>query len=137
MTKDPDTIASMFGGKEEFGSDMPTLGQVGDDATGMFRTLFGEPRPRNADQFLEAMAELNISVEDMGDAEVGIDYDPNEGVYQGYSANVMVYLKPDYYDEDDQEEMVEFSTAGFKSRDDLIDMLIKFGVRASNVTDCG
>lgn len=103
------------------------LSEVGNDESGMFRSVFGDPKPANLTQMNEVLTEFDVSTKHLRDAIVGIDYSDDEGVFAGYSACISVIR------DDGERELTEISTLGFKDKGELTQMLVAVGIPAHNI----
>jgi hypothetical protein len=99
----------------------------GHDATGMFRSTFGDPKPANLEQLQEAVAETYL---DPATAQVYIEDSREESApFTGWTAEITGDST------EDPDEMVTISTAGFAEKGDLMKALMQIGIPLRNIED--
>lgn len=105
----------------------------GTDETGMFRSAFGDPKPANLEQLRQALDELGISATT---ASVLISHDPDdEPPFRGWNAEFTedVQTADDLDDGGEDWETRMLNTAGFPTKEALMEVLTQVGVRPRNI----
>lgn len=102
---------------------MAELKPAGTDSVGMFRSMFGDPKPQNYSQLLDALRETDINL-----ALATIYVDDNTGeapgsIFHGWTAEI--------HDDEDMERSL--STAGWPTKEALLNDLKCAGAIMSTV----
>lgn len=100
----------------------------------MHRNMFGDPYPATLEQLIAAFAETAISPRL---ASVMINHDPDDAPpFTGWSAEFSddVQIADDLDDDGEQWETRTFSTAGFPTKEALLEVLGAVGVRLNQVS---
>jgi hypothetical protein len=110
--------------------DLPAPGA---DGTGMFRSAFGDPKPASLEQLRQALDEIGISATL---ASVVVDHCPDdEPPFRGWSAEFCddIQVSDEADDEGEEWETRMLNTAGFPTKEALMDVLTQVGVRTRNI----
>lgn len=104
------------------------LSQAGADANGMFRSIFGEPKPRNLSQLNEAIYEMMLDIETVFEVAItDSTSEPEDTVWYGWTAEIRT--------ETPAGDAGWISTGGWPSREALVDDLKSVGIRESLMVD--
>lgn len=108
-----------------------TLTNVGNDETGMFRSAFGEPKPRTEAQLVEAMLEMDVMVSDVYEIAItDSTSEPEDTVWHGWTAEIRSEPDNDYGG-----DASWISTGGWPSREALVADLKKVGFDDDIIVD--
>lgn len=103
-----------------------SLTKPGLDGSGMFRSAFGEPKPRSFDQLLEAMDEMEVDLYMIDEVAITDSREePEDTVWHGWTAEIRTDAGMDDW----------IQTGGWPTREALVDDLIKLGIKDHQITD--